>query len=375
MRTKFQFNRFLLLDWYLLAEVFQVFLGTFVFIIFIFLMFQMFRLAEFFIMHGTSFLVLLEMSGYMFIAFLPNALPVAFLMSIMIGFGRLSADHELIAFIASGVSLNRMSAPLYVLALLFTFVLYLLTSTWVPWSEHQSKKLYIKIANTEVTNTVKAGSFTNNFFNLLIYVGGKSEENNQLFDVFIYDERASKQPMVYVAKNASIHTVNTSQDVSAAIVLELYNGSIHHQDMTTQTVEKINFDRYRLFLKLNLREENIKKKPRMIPRHTLTQLLKRTTPDTEEGRDYRCEYHRRVAIALTPILFVFFGVQYGSFFARHIKSGSIMICFMVLVIYWFTQSLGVSWVSKGKINPFIAMELPNFFIFLIASFRFLTNKL
>src|SRR5215471_992412 len=67
-------------------------------------------------------------------AILPNVLtftiPMAVLVGILTGFGRMSSDSEAIAFRASGVSMIRLLAPVMALGLL-SFAVNLSTTVWI----------------------------------------------------------------------------------------------------------------------------------------------------------------------------------------------------------------------------------------------------
>src|SRR5690349_11830978 len=91
------------LDWYILTEVLGTFVGSSAFILFTLLMFQCFRLVDFFILHAAPLTILAKMAMFMAISFLPIVIPLAFLISILIGFGRFSSDGELIAMKACGI--------------------------------------------------------------------------------------------------------------------------------------------------------------------------------------------------------------------------------------------------------------------------------
>ena len=90
------------IDLYVVTEVIGPFFGWLVFFIFIFLMFQALRLAEFFIVHGVSAWTLGKMTMLLSLSFLPVALPVSFLIAVLTAFGRLSSDSELVAMKANG---------------------------------------------------------------------------------------------------------------------------------------------------------------------------------------------------------------------------------------------------------------------------------
>src|SRR4051794_32623456 len=104
MHTKrFSYLKPLKFDLYILEEIVSTFLRACVFIIFILLMFQALRLAEFFIVHGASASMLGKMTFFLSVSFLPTALPLSFLIAVLVAFGRMSADSEIIAMKANGI--------------------------------------------------------------------------------------------------------------------------------------------------------------------------------------------------------------------------------------------------------------------------------
>ena len=161
--------KFSYLDRYLIFETLGPFFGSLIFFLFVFLMFQALRLAEFFIVHGIPFLVVLKMVLLLALSFLPHALPLAFLISVLVGFGRLSSDSELVAFKAAGINLWRMAIPVFVLSLIVGSLSLSLNMNLVPKGLVDFKSTLIKLSGTRVSNTIKAGTFTRGFFDLLIY--------------------------------------------------------------------------------------------------------------------------------------------------------------------------------------------------------------
>ncbi|MBI3558739.1 MAG: LptF/LptG family permease, partial [Deltaproteobacteria bacterium] len=66
---------------YIFLEVLYPFFGGFVFFMFVFLMFQVVRLADYFINHGVGLTLLAKMTSYISAAFLPVVMPVSFLVA------------------------------------------------------------------------------------------------------------------------------------------------------------------------------------------------------------------------------------------------------------------------------------------------------
>src|SRR6266576_1035444 len=96
---------------YIFWEMLPTFiLGNVVFI-FILLMFQMLRLSEFIIARGMPVYLVLEMVVFMTISFLPACIPISLLFSILLTYGRLSSDSEVVALKASGLHLGHILTP------------------------------------------------------------------------------------------------------------------------------------------------------------------------------------------------------------------------------------------------------------------------
>lgn len=358
------------LDVYVLAEVLGPFLGGIIFFIFIFLMFQVLHLADTLIIHGISIIIFVKMMMLLTLSFTPMVLPVAFLIAVLMAFGRLSADSELVAIKASGISLFRLSVPISFIAAIVVVLSLMLNMEWVPWSQRQFKTTLIKVGNTKVVTAIKEGTFTTGFFDLLIFADKVDTKTNHLKKVFIYDEREPKNPMTIVSESGEVVTVKSSSDLASSAVLKLYNGSIHRNDSTAGNYQKIDFGEYRLFLKVDEGADGTVTKPQMIPYHTLLEKIEKTSTDTYEGREYRGEYWKRVAIAIAPVLFVFLGMGFGTVRTRAVRAGAALVALVTLLIYWTIQTAGTIAVQKGTLPPFIAMQLPNLMVMVAAVISF-----
>src|SRR5438105_4629611 len=93
---------------YIFKEMLPTFiLGNIVFV-FILLMFQVLRLSSFVIDRGIPFPIFLKIMMYLTVSFVPICFPISLLFSILLTFGRLSSDSEIVAFKASGLHLGHM---------------------------------------------------------------------------------------------------------------------------------------------------------------------------------------------------------------------------------------------------------------------------
>ena len=358
------------LDLYITLEILGAVFGTCVFVLFFLLMFQVLRVGEFLLSHGVSALILAKMSGLMIISFLPHALPLSFLIGLLIAFSRLSTDSEIIAIKAAGVSLIRLTAPIFLLAALTSLLQFQLNYNWVPWSVRTYKVIEEKIRNTKIASAIKEGAFTPGFFDMLIFTDKVDQKNNSLKRVFIYDEREPESPLVYVAKEAEILPMPTRQDLGSSIIFKLSNGAVHHSNLDQKTYEKIDFDDYQLFLKINEAGDPSVGNPQMIPQQELLRIIATSPPDSTSKRDHLGEYWRRNSLALSPLIFVFLGIGFGVFRQRTARVSGVLIGLLVAIFYWSIQVWGASAMTHDTVSPFLGMQAANIILFCLGIFSF-----
>jgi lipopolysaccharide export system permease protein len=370
-RPQRRFWKPLRVDLYLLGEVAGPFLGGMVFFTFLFLMAQLLRLAEFLIVHGVSALTLGKLAFLMTLQFFPYSLPIAFLISILMAFGRLSSENELVALKASGFGIGRIAAPVLLFAAVIGAFSVALNMEWAPWGQRTTQDLIIRVSNTKIVSSIREGTFTSGFFDLLIFADKVDQKTGHLKHVFIYDEREAANPLTVVAREGDILPVRTGSELGAAAVMRLRDGSIHRNNPADNAYQKINFGEYRLYLKVDEGASNNVSKPTFLSQKSLLEEIRKNPPTTTDGREYRGEYWRRYSVALTPFIFVLLGIGFGTVRTRAVRAGAALVAFITLVIYWTLLTYATMAVHQGTIPPALAMELPNLVLFVgaVVAFR------
>lgn len=356
---------------YILLEVLVPFFGAFFFFMFVFLMFQVVRLTDYFINHGVGITLLTKMTVYISAAFLPVVLPVSFLVATLVGFGRMSADSEVVAFKASGLSLFRMYLPIGFLSLLVATALCYLTFYFIPWGNLQFKRTLVKLGNTKVVSNIKEGTFTEGFFDLLIYADKVDLKENKLAGVFLYDERDSKNPMAVMARDGVLIPLKTESELSAATILRLNAGSIYRSDISRRYYEKIDFNEYRIMLRVEEGHADEIKYAKTLGLDELRDQMRKYKGNTERYPEYAIEFWKRIALSMTPLMFAVLGVGLGVVRMRSVKSNAFFVAVGIVVAYWALHILGTNLAESNKLPAFWALQLPNIIVlpFAIESFR------
>jgi lipopolysaccharide export system permease protein len=350
------------IDFYVFREVLSPFLGGVFFFAFVFLLFQMLRLAEELIVNNAPFGLVMKLLWTLIVNFLPLGLPISFLVGVLFAFSRLSGDSELVAMKAGGMSLWRISVPVFLLAGIVSIGSLFLNLNWAPWSEVAMRNTLLKIGNRKFASSIAEGTFTSGFFNLLLYTEKANNRAGKMEKVFIYDERDPKHPLTVVSKTGELIRVQSNEDDLGGIVLQLQEGSIHQTEEQSSSYNKVKFSTYQIYFDIPDKTGKFGYKPKMIEAGELVHRMKDPTIPENTANELHTEFWRRIAVALAPILFVLLGMGFGTVRTRGARFGVLLIAFVTMAIYWQVQVSSVWLGDSGKVIPWLAVEIPNILI-------------
>ena len=99
-----------------------------------------------------------------FLNLLPSILavtiPMAFLLGVLLAFGRLASDSEIVALRAVGVSPLRLLAPVMMLAAAMTAVTFYINAVALPAANQAHRELVFSLVVSKARTEVKARTFT-----------------------------------------------------------------------------------------------------------------------------------------------------------------------------------------------------------------------
>ena len=196
------------------------FLSLFVFTGVLFLA-RILKLVDLVVNRSVSVADIILLFSYVLPGFFEIAVPMALLLGIILAFGRLSADSEIIVLRASGVSIKQLAVPVAVFALC-CFVVCLLLGFFIrPWSSYRLGQGMFEIAKTKASAGLTQGVF-NDFGPMTIYAEKVEDSTNRLVNVLIADRREPEVNRLFLAKHGQLVSDNQHRTLS----LQLYDGSI-----------------------------------------------------------------------------------------------------------------------------------------------------
>jgi lipopolysaccharide export system permease protein len=352
---------------YLLSEILPPFLLGLLTFTFILLIARILKLVELIVTRGIPLTQVGRLLALILPTFLELTLPMALLLAILLGLGRLSGDQELLGLKSSGVSPVQILLPLTFLAASVALITLLLT-TWVrPTAQVALKNELYDIAKTRIGTALREKVFNDDFPNILIYVEEIIPPGNVAQGILIIDKRETAKDNIILGKVGLINTEEQTHTLS----LRLFDGSIYERDRTRSDFSQTNFHIYDFKLDLDEFIAPAKMKDAGPKEMSLSRLLKTIEEKEAAGiiaRPELMEFHQRIAFSFAPIVFCLLGVSLSLLprTSRANRSWGVALCIVWLVIYYALLSLGKAFGERGALHPFVAMWFPNIIVGVIS---------
>jgi lipopolysaccharide export system permease protein len=316
---------------------------------------RLLKLTEMVVNHGVTLRDVLSLIGFIMPAFLELTLPMALLLGVLMGFGRMSGDRELIAARACGVSLYRLTLPVMGVAVVVYGVSSWLAFSVRPWANAHLREQLFELTQTRSTAGLKEKIFNRNFPGLVVYVDQISTTDESLYGVLISDARDPKQQSTIIARTG--HLV---PDASAqSITLRLFDGSLFGVNPEDNTSHVTSFRTYDLSVhpeeELGIAARDPEEMSLTQLRTTIAQARSAGRPDREAETELASKY----TVPFTTMLFALIGVPLGLKPARGGQSERFGVAIALFFLYYSLMRAGEALAQRGVLGAFVSMSIPD----------------
>ncbi len=266
-------------------------------------------------------------------------LPLSFFIGVMLAFGRLYKDSEMVVFTACGVRpmqvLQAVAIPAVAVALLVAF----LALWFAPWSEEQSSQLLDQAgARTEVEGIIPGqfNQFDDN--GPVIYAERAEPGSKRLGGLFVQFRERGKDMQLTAAK-----AYEKEQD--GARYLILLDGYRYEGKPGQPEYRIIKFSEHGILL----REQAVVASAR--PRYAIatTELIRSATPAD------MAELQWRLAMPISALLLGLLAVPLSKTSPRQGRFGGLFLGIMIFVIYNNLLTVARSSLGKGETPAFVGL--------------------
>jgi lipopolysaccharide export system permease protein len=354
---------------YIFIEMIPPFVINLVFFTFIFLMTRILEITNMVVNYGVQLYKILLIMAYTAPYFLVYVIPMSVMLTILLTFLRMSAENEIIAIRASGISVLGLLPPVLLHCFIGCILTGLMSVYGLPWGKLSIKELTYQIATSNVDLGLKERTFNDRFEGVMLYVNKIDIQNKELIDVFISDKRDEEIASTIIAPRGKL----LSDPSKLLFQLILYNGIINQTDLNNHTANVIDFNTYdvRLDLKKTLQ-------PALSPvkdRHEmwmseLWNFYRQADPTHPHYYRNRLELHRKFAGSFSCFALGLLAVPLGMLSSSSRKSFGLVLGLTFFLAYQMLLSAGKVFGEAGYMPTWLAMWMPNIVIGLVAAYLF-----
>ncbi|MCM8791581.1 MAG: LptF/LptG family permease [Candidatus Omnitrophica bacterium] len=345
---------------YILKEFFGFFLLSLGLLTFLMIMGNLIKIANLIISKGVEISGIIKLFSYLIPYLLTYTIPISTLTGILLTFGRLSGDNEIIAIRTSGINIIYIILPVMIIGLMLSLFLIILNDSVIPYTHYASRRAFVEIGVKNPAAFLEAGTFIDAFQNYIIFI--YNIQDNKLFNIRIYElQTDNRPPRTIVAKKGEFVSIPEKSIVK----LKLVDGTSDEPDPNNPyNFYKLNFKTYFINLNLsnNLQMIQKEKKPKDMNFMELKQKVQEMKKMGIDPTVILSHLQERIALSFSCFVFTVIGAALGLITRSRKKTINLSIASLIVGIYYMLLLGSEALSINGFIHPQIGMWLPNIII-------------
>jgi LPS export ABC transporter permease LptG/LPS export ABC transporter permease LptF len=326
---------------------------------FILLLDQITNLMKVLVSRGADLPTVLRAFAYLLPSIFSVTIPMAFLLGVLLAFGRLASDSEIVALRASGVSPARLLRPVLALSLAATLLTFYVFAVLGPAANQAYREILFSLIVSRARTEMKPRVFTDDLVpGMVLYVSDIPAHTGEWRNLFVHDTRVAGKPRVILARSGQLVIEKARKSVG----LELRQGIMHSFQPSDPgggyVWESFQSGYFPLPFEELFPTVPLAKGDREMTMRELKErstALKRAGKQRVEWGPYDVEYHKKVAIPAACLVFGLLGLGLSLGSKKEARSAAFGLSIGVIFVYYVIIRLGEQAGDTGLMSPFVAM--------------------
>ena len=337
------------------------------------------KLLEVLIKNDTPVELVLSFLAYILPFSLTFTIPWGFLTAVLLVFGKMSGENELIAFRANGVSIPRVCASVFAMAIACVGICFWINYDIAPRAQVKMKEALYNIVTSNPLALFGSDRVISDFPDRKIYVERSNGPN--LYNLLIYEFNDEFEPMkVTFAEEAQIETDNATKQLLFHISKARYEERDKEDIENHMKIRQgITMDETTLAISIESLHD---KRGKSIGGMSAAELLERLKAKdleqhmTEKERQAqisatKTELSRRFSFSLASFAFALIGVPLAMTAHRKETSAGFLLSLLVGISYFFFIIIADNLRQKPAWHPHLIMWVPNVLCIVLGGWLFL----
>ena len=349
---------FRVIDRYILRETLPPVLLSLLVFTFLLLIDPIMRQARELIAKGVDGWTIAELMLWLVPQGLGITIPVAVLVGLLMGLGRMSGDREIVVMQACGVSIYRLLCPVLALALVAAAATGYTLVVVLPDANQAFREIVYRNVAAATENDVKARVFYHGLPGKVLYVNEVDLQGTGWSGVFLADTGDDDAPRIYVADEGRI----VLDPVNRQVDIVLTSGAMHDVDPADPATYNVNrFDETVLSLDPTgvFGDGGL---DRGLNEMTIAELRAHAAELEALGQPAHnpiMTLHQKVSFPVACLVFAFIGLALGVTTRRDGKLASFALGVGVIFAYYILLFGGQGLARSALVSPHWAVWICN----------------
>ena len=285
--------------------------------------------------------------------FFARGLPIAFLLAMLVAFGRMAEERELLALAASGISMRRLLTVPLIMGTFLTAFGFLMTIWAEPRALEHLRNRLVESAADYFSRTLEPGVIHDQLSGFMLYFGAR-DEDGEVHDVVIADERDPTHARLLTASFGRIELAGGSR-----LSFLLKSGELQEGAAQDPTFRRITFDELDWRLDIGFFVWRAVSQIPMVNALPLSELYRRTQEGEQADRDwYTTWLHRKFTYPLANLIFVLLVFPVTTVLSRQSRLLAYVAAAGMVAVY-FTMAEATATLIRLGFSAAAATWFPN----------------
>jgi lipopolysaccharide export LptBFGC system permease protein LptF len=286
-------------------------------------------------------------------------IPWGFLTAVLLVFGRLSADNEVIALRANGVSFPRVFMPVLFMAVVLVGICFWINIDVAPRAQYSMLTSLFRIATSNPASMFQADEVVDQFPDRRIFVGGRDGDKMKNLVVVELDDQGAASKVVF-SKTGTLSTDSENH----RLLLRVQDANFEQRD--ERDPHNVNLIRQGITMKEGVFPMSLqklidqKKRGKPLSSHTLQELIAEISkPVCPRRLAYEVEVSKRFSLSLAALSFALIAVPLGITAHRKETSVGFALSLVIAFGYFFLIIIADTLRDNAHAMPVLLVWLPN----------------
>ena len=327
------------------------------------------NLMRILVSRGAELMTVLRAFLYLLPSIFSVTIPMAFLLGVLLAFGRLASDSEIVALRASGVSPARLLRPVLALAAFAGLATFYVVGIALPAANQAYRELIFKLVISKARTQMAPRVFNDDLVpGMVFYISDIDSRTGEWKDVFIHDGRTPPKPRLILARTGRLHvdeqrkTVGLDLTQAAEYSFNQIDPADFHLSTAETSFQPLPYEQFfpNIALSKGDREMSLWELQEQI-----RQLKEHGKGRADWGR-YSVEFHKKFAIPTACIVFGLLGLGLSLGSKKEARSAAFGLSIVVIFVYYVLIRLGEQAGDTGLLSPFLSMWGANILLAVVA---------